>query len=376
MSRLEISLPNEKICLEFIKLNDDVKVKWLKIAKEMYNKSIETVQCMTDENHKNVIELLKEKYNNKKLELEMNLEGERQMRSTIEERYIHRIQSVEREIKEGAKIIYTEKIHNLKEEIQKQKIIISQKNDKINQIRENKYNELESKRKELERVWMERIENLRNEKDKKIEEERKKSEKLFLRKQNSSLIGADGEEICLSNLTLLFPAAKIEDTHTEAGRGDFFFNYKDINLMIENKNYSRNVPKKEIDKFYRDIENNSDILGGILCSQKSGIANREDFCIEIIKGKPIIMLHNTNNNNNKIKVAIELLMGIIKTNIDFNKKEIIDAVKLSSKIIRQKFNRIRKELSEHQRKMTELIFGEGIEQEIRKILLYYGVNFK
>ena len=146
--------------------------------------------------------------------------------------------------------------------------------------------------------------------------------------------------------------------------------------MIENKNYSRNVPKKEIDKFYRDIENNSDIQGGILCSQKSGIANREDFCIEIFKGKPIIMLHNTNNNNNKIKVAIELLMGIIKTNIDFNKKEIIDAVKLSSKIIRQKFNRIRKELSEHQRKMTEMIFGEGIEQEIRKILLYYGVNFK
>ena len=35
------------------------------------------------------------------------------------------------------------------------------------------------------------------------------------------------------------------------------------------------------------------------------------------------MLHQTISNNNKIKIAIELLMGIIKTNIDFNKKETI-----------------------------------------------------
>ena len=80
---------------------------------------------------------------------------------------------------------------------------------------------------------MERIENLRKEKDKKIEEERMKSDKHLLRKQNSSLVGADGEEICLSNLTLLFPAAKIEDTHTEAGRGDFFFNYQDLEKQHE-----------------------------------------------------------------------------------------------------------------------------------------------
>lgn len=376
MSRLEISLPNDKICLEFIKLNDDVKVKWLKIAKEMYNKSIETVQCMTDENHKKAIEMLKEKYHNKKQELELTIEGERQMRSTIEDRYIDRIQVVEREIKEGTKIIYTEKINTLRNKIEELNKQINQKNEQINSIRENKYNEIDSKRKEMERIWMERMENLRKEKDKKIEEERKKTEKHLLRQQNSSLIGADGEEICLSILTILFPAAKIEDTHAEAGRGDFFFNYQNINLMIENKNYSRNVPKKEIDKFYRDIENNTDIQGGILCSQKSGIANREDFCIEICKGKPIIMLHKTNNNNNKLKVAIELLMGIIKTNIDFNKKEIIDAIKLSSKVIRQKFNRIKKELSEHHRKMTEMIFGEGIENEIRKMLLSYGVDFK
>ncbi len=376
MSRLEISLPNDKICLEFIKLNDEVKIKWLKIAKEMYNKSIETVQCMTDENHKQTIEMLNNKYNNKTQELELSLEGEREHRRKMEEKYIKNLKSIEREVSENTKVIYTEKIKDLIETIDNMRNIYIQQNDKIQKIRDNKYNEIESKRKELERIWMERMETLRKEKDSKIEEERSKIEKHYLRQQNSSLIGADGEEICLSNLTVLFPAAKIEDTHTEAGRGDFFFNYQNINLMIENKNYTRNVPKKEIDKFYRDIENNTDIQGGILCSQKSGIANREDFCIEICKGKPIIMLHQTNNNNNKLKVAIELLMSIIKTNIDFNKKEIIDAMKLSSKLIRQKFNRIRKELSEHHRKMTELVFGEGMENEIRKILFYYSVDFK
>ena len=179
MSRLEISLPNDKICLEFIKLNDDVKVKWLKIAKEMYNKSIETVQCMTDENHKKAIEMLKEKYHNKKQELELTIEGERQMRSTIEDRYIDRIQVVEREIKEGTKIIYTEKINTLRNKIEELNKQINQKNEQINSIRENKYNEIDSKRKEMERIWMERMENLRKEKDKKIEEERKKQRNIY-----------------------------------------------------------------------------------------------------------------------------------------------------------------------------------------------------
>jgi len=376
MSRLEISLPNEKICLEFIKLNDDVKVKWLKIAKEMYSKSIETVQCMTDENHKQTIEVLNQKYNNKKNELEISLEGERELRRKMEDKHITNLKSIERSVSEKTKILYTEKIDTLKNDISTLIERLEKKDIAINKIREKQYDEIDSKRKELERIWMERLENLRKEKDNKIEEERKKIDNYIIRQQNSSLVGADGEEICLSNLTVLFPAAKIEDTHAEAGRGDFFFSYNDINLMIENKNYSRNVPKKEIDKFYRDIENNSDIQGGILCSQKSGIANREDFCIEICKGKPIIMLHQTNSNTNKIKIAIELLMGIIKTNIDFNKKETIDAVKISAKFIRQKFNRIRKEMSDHQRKMMVLLFGEGIEAEIRKILFYYGVDFK
>lgn len=376
MSRLEISLPNHKICLEFIKLNDDIKIKWLKIAKEMYSKSIETVQCMTDENHKQTIETLNQKYFNKKKELELSLEGEKQQRKNMEDKYIRNLKSIEREVSEKTKLLYTEKIESLNNNIKALYQKLEQKDDKINNIRKIKYDEIENKRKELERIWMDRLEHLRKEKDLKIEEERKKIDNYIIRQQNSSLVGADGEEVCLSNLTLLFPAAKIEDTHTEAGRGDFFFNYKDVNLMIENKNYSRNVPKKEIDKFYRDIENNTDIQGGILCSQKSGISNREDFCIEICKGKPIIMLHQTNSNNNKIKIAIELLMGIIKTNIDFNKKETIDAVKISSKFIRQKFNRIRKEMSDHQRKMMLLLFGEGIEAEIRKILFYYGVDFK
>ena len=109
MSRLEISLPNEKICLEFIKLNDDVKVKWLKIAKEMYNKSIETVQCMTDENHKQTIEVLNKKYNNKKNELELSLEGERELRRKMEDKHITNLKSIERSVSEKTKILYTEK---------------------------------------------------------------------------------------------------------------------------------------------------------------------------------------------------------------------------------------------------------------------------
>ena len=51
---------------------------------------------------------------------------------------------------------------------------------------------------------------------------------------------------------MMFPSADIEDTHNIPHRGDFIMRLNEITMMIETKNYSRNVQKSEVDKFYRD----------------------------------------------------------------------------------------------------------------------------
>ena len=50
-------------------------------------------------------------------------------------------------------------------------------------------------------------------------------------------------------------------------------------MMVDAKNYSRNVQKAEIDKFYRDIDSpaNSDIQCAAFVSLKTGIAGKADF---------------------------------------------------------------------------------------------------
>ena len=102
--------------------------------------------------------------------------------------------------------------------------------------------------------------------------------------QNSTLKGQKGEDLMYNILIEHFPRCQI-DTHTskEGHKGDFSIIDDTHRGMIESKNYKKNVPKNEIlQKFYHDIENNNDIDFAILCSLKSGVANKpNDFTLRI-----------------------------------------------------------------------------------------------
>ena len=130
----------------------------------------------------------------------------------------------------------------------------------------------------------------------------------YLRKyENSSKKGEMSENRLETILNDMFKSAEVERTADEAGKGDFFL--KRINMstiLIENKNYSHNVQKKEIDKFKRDVERHQ--IPGIMFSQQSGIANKENFEFEIYLGKfALLYLHNVNYDYNTIKQAIDLV---------------------------------------------------------------------
>ena len=134
---------------------------------------------------------------------------------------------------------------------------------------------------------------------------------------NSSKKGDEGENEIELILNSLFPNAIIKDTHTQSRSGDIRIELHGIQILYENKNFTSNVPKRDIDKFIRDVDQ-SDVDCGIMCSENTGIANRNDLDIEIIDGKPMIYLHYTKTNVDKIKIAIQILVHILQNNLELD----------------------------------------------------------
>jgi hypothetical protein len=130
----------------------------------------------------------------------------------------------------------------------------------------------------------------------------------YLRKyENSSKKGEMSENRIEPILNEIFKNAEVERTADEASKGDFFLKRKEFTtILIENKNYSHNVQKKEIDKFKRDVAKHQ--IPGIMFSQESGIACKDNYEFEIYLGKyPLLYIHNVNYDYNTIKQSIDLI---------------------------------------------------------------------
>ena len=96
---------------------------------------------------------------------------------------------------------------------------------------------------------------------------------------------------------------------------DFTVSQGEMKGMFESKNYTRNVPKREIKKFRNDVENNADLRYGVMLSLKSGIVNHNDLSLEFCGGKPLVYLHMVKDEPFKIKIAYDICQLILK-NID------------------------------------------------------------
>ena len=132
------------------------------------------------------------------------------------------------------------------------------------------------------------------------------SEFLHKYKASSQFKGQYSKHMLETILTEMFPTASIENTTAQTASGDFMIHregYEDI--LIENKNYERNVDLDEIKKFLRDINNKN--CSGIMMSQLSGIVSRPNFYIEIHNGKVLIYLHKVYFSKDQIKMAIDVI---------------------------------------------------------------------
>lgn len=106
-----------------------------------------------------------------------------------------------------------------------------------------------------------------------------------------------------------FPVAEIERTTGKSNAGDFILGFDEKRFLIDVKNYTNNVPIKEIEKLKRDVvENKADV--GVMVSVGSGISSVERIGIRMAGKIPIVLLPNNNMDMEMIKFAINLGLGM------------------------------------------------------------------
>ena len=197
--------------------------------------------------------------------------------------------------------------------------------------------------------------------DEKMDTMRQEYESKLSRSVNSTLKGKDGEVYVYGKLNMMFPKADIEDTHNIPHRGDFIMRENGFTMMIETKNYSKNVQKSEIDKFYRDIDEpgNSDIQCAVFVSLHTGICNKDDFQFEIRNMIPILFIHKLNEDFDNLFLAVKFFKLIIdQTGIDLSSKEVLDAFKNISTTIKRNFKKQKTILDKYHSEQTQLITSQ------------------
>lgn len=318
----ELFLPvNNKFVKELLLFPQEKQLQIIKLGLATFTYSSQKFKTVIDGEKEDIVDKLTTTHQKEVDEMK-----------NIQIRLKHQIQQLKWENKEQQQC-YNE---TLNEKINKEKLIIKENlerlfGEKINEL-EKKITNLEEKKEILhtktlsqqqeyyEKLFQEKqkstdeINNIRVDCQSRIDEYRKQMEQFQKINQNSTLKGQKGEDIMYNILIEHFPGCQI-DTHTskEGHKGDFSIIDDTHRGMVESKNYKKNVPKNEIKKFYNDIENNNDIDFAILCSLKSGVANKpNDFTLEFICGKPVIFLHKVKDNKKSVLLAYTICKLILK----------------------------------------------------------------
>jgi hypothetical protein len=155
----------------------------------------------------------------------------------------------------------------------------------------------------------EKYDMLLNEKDRQNQLNREvfdKAEKLISKNitKSSIAIGDDGENIFeyLSDTFKDFSGYRIENKAKQAHKGDFHLFFQDFNILVDSKNYSGSVQKKEVTKIEADLMINDNMQFAWLVSLNTDICEWNRFPITIkwinteVGVKCIIFINNLLDN--------------------------------------------------------------------------------
>jgi hypothetical protein len=151
--------------------------------------------------------------------------------------------------------------------------------------------------------------------------------------KNSSYKGQFGENQLECVLNQMYPSAEILNTTGIKASCDFRINRTNLpTILIETKNYDRNVTLDEVKKFIRDIDEQK--CHGIFLSQHSGITSKQNFQIDIKGTNILIYVHNVDYCPHTIKIAIDIIdhlsekMADLAEDVDdiFIPKDVLDEI--------------------------------------------------
>ena len=127
---------------------------------------------------------------------------------------------------------------------------------------------------------------------------------------NSARKGQVAETVLFNVLTETFTDTEIKDTSHIPNSGDIQMIKDDKpNILIDSKNFGNNtVPKRDLDKFYSDIQQNN--CSGILCNAFGGIANKQNFEIDIVDKNVLVFIHSHQFDPTLFKLATNIIYNM------------------------------------------------------------------
>ena len=254
---------------------------------------------------------LKQMYQQENSELREKLKKLEKKKREKEREMIDELREEKTRIRNELISDFTQKTESINNELILMRKKVELLGDKRLVMQKEHHNNLSNQKDEMERKLTEQRENY----EKKLDELREKLINMSNITNVSSKKGQEGENWVFNELVRQFKSSQVEDCHAKGHKGDFTVSQGEMKGMFESKNYTRNVPKREIKKFRSDIENNADLRYGVMLSLKSGIVNHNDLSLEFCAGKPLVYLHMVKDEPFKIKIAYDICQLILK-NID------------------------------------------------------------
>lgn len=369
IDQLELYLEPNDNNKNFKTLNSVDQNLVINLGLKMINRGLKDVQLWKNSEWEVKLESL-ENMKNKEIEFlkNNNIIKSKQMKNLMDEQK-KQIIMMKQEVEEQVKCLYVEKVLNLNEKISKMETNLESEKVKTWEVKELFHRHLTEKVEMVRKEEELKRENLRSTYEGQLEKERSRYIEINKRRENSTLLGQDGEKFTYHSLNMLFPKSEVIDTHDEKQCGDFKLVYNNLPLLLEVKNYSGNVLKKEIGKFKRDMEYRSEMKGGVFISLKSGISAHSDFQMEVYDGRPVIFLTNVKNNMDKIKLAVKFIETLVKEEIDLKNEELVGSLKKLIPSIKRKWNTLKGNVENFKNKMVrDLIDQETNVLEIFKLM--------
>jgi hypothetical protein len=256
MKIVNITIPDDKI-IDISGFSLEENYMMLKIGSECLLEGRKAVAGLTQ---KDIYNKIKEETRGEVQRLELDILVEREMKVKMEEQI---------------KNMYENMLEKMRSQIETMSVQI-------------KSYELQNKdliKAEVEKA-REKFDLILDEKDKQNRLNREvfdKAEKLISKTivKTSSVIGDDGEQIfeSLSDTFKDFSGYKIENKAKQGHKGDFHLFFKDFNILVDSKNYSGSVQKKEVIKIETDLTTNDNMKFAWMVSLNSNISDYNRFPI-------------------------------------------------------------------------------------------------